>query len=92
MDLKQLNMFDAVPCRICGHMPVLQGGIHSKAGRLVCPNYKSKDIIHGNLSSDTNGIPMGFTKWCYNFWSETQANEEGIPTIVKEWNTIHNKI
>lgn len=84
-----MNLSDAVPCSICGSFPVLQGGEH--IGRLVCPNYKSKKIIHGNLSVDTHGIPMGFTKWCHYFWSEEQANEEGIPMIVKEWNMIHGK-
>ena len=89
--LNKISISDAVPCSICGCAPIIQGGTHSRCGRLVFHNYKSSEMIHGNLSSETNGIPMGFTKWCYYFWSETQANEEGIPTIVKDWNMIHNK-
>lgn len=65
MNLKKISISDAVRCSVCGKMPILQGGIHSRFGRLVCPNYKSKEIIHGNLDSKTNGIPIEFTNWCY---------------------------
>ena len=37
-----------VPCSVCGEYPFMQGGLHSHAARLVCPNYKNKEIQHGN--------------------------------------------
>lgn len=82
-----ITLNDAVPCSICGKKPILQGG--KQHGRLVCPNYKEKEIQHGNLNSDTNGLAMGFTNWCIYFWNENQRNNIGIPTVVKEWNSIH---
>lgn len=82
-----LTLQDAVLCKVCGSKPILSGG--TRSGRLVCPNYKSKEIQHGNLNSDTNGIPMGFTNWCNYFWTEEQRMNEGIPIIVEEWNSIH---
>lgn len=84
-----LTLQDTVPCKICGKLPVLQGGTHSHCGRLVCPDYKSDKIQHGNLDVNTKGIPIGFTNWCYIFWTKEQMENEGIPTIVKEWNSIH---
>lgn len=50
---------------------------------------KVKKIQHGNLNSDTNGIPMGFTNWYHYFWNEEQMINEGIPMVVNEWNSIH---
>ena len=82
-----LTLEDAIPCSICGSKPVLAGG--TRTGRLRCPNYKSKDVQHGNLNSDTNGITMGFTHWCNLFWSSEQSESKGIPTVVEEWNYIH---
>ena len=82
-----LPLDDVIPCRICGSKPILSGPEHTK--RLKCPNYKSKEIKHGNLSADRNELTMGFTNWCNFFWNEVQEKTEGIPTIVKEWNTIH---
>lgn len=85
-----LTLEDAIPCSICGCKPILSGGdIISHTGRLKCPNYKSTEIKHGNMNSDRNGITMGFTNWCDLFWTKEQAETEGIPTIVKEWNYIH---
>lgn len=77
-----------VPCSVCGEYPILQGGKES-AGRLVCPNYKSTKIQHGNLSVDTKGIPRGFTPWCHYFWNEEQGIKIGMPTIIEQWNNIH---
>lgn len=77
---------DAVPCSVCGKMPILQGG--RRAGRLACPNYRN-DIVPGHGNLGTNGLPMGFTEWSRRFWSEEQAEKEGIPAIVAEWNEIH---
>lgn len=77
---------DAVPCSVCGAKPILSGGWRS--GRLKCPNYKSKEILHGNLNCSRNGLVMGFTNWCNYFWNEEQIKNEGIPTIVEEWNYI----
>lgn len=85
---KILTINDTVPCSICGKLPILQGG--NRSGRLVCPNYKNKKIQHGNLNSDTKGIPMGFTNWCYYFWTDEQTKNQGIPAVVKEWNKIHS--
>lgn len=82
-----LTLEDTIPCSICGCKPILSGGERSR--RLKCQNYKSNEIKHGNLNSDRNGITMGFTNWCNLFWNEKQAETEGIPTIVKEWNYIH---
>ena len=31
---------------------------------------------------------MGFTHHCEYFWNENQAKNDGIPTIVMEWNYI----
>lgn len=31
---------------------------------------------------------MGFTNWCYSFWTEEQTTENAIPLLVKEWNYI----
>lgn len=76
-----------VPCSICGSYPIKQGGHHA---RLVCPNYKNKDIKHGNMSSDTKGLAMGFTNWNYNFWADNQA-EKSMNELIIEWNTIHKK-
>lgn len=80
-----LTIQDAVPCSICGELPIFQGG--TRSGRLVCPNYKSNKILHGNLSR--KNLPMGFTEWNHYFWSEEQSRNEGIPIAVKEWNSIH---
>lgn len=33
---------------------------------------------------------MGFTNCCDYFWNEDQIKNEGIPTIVAEWNLIQN--
>lgn len=82
-----LTLEDAVPCSICGCKPIFSRGTHS--GRLKCPNYKSNKMKHGTLSSDTNQLTMGFTNWCYLFWNKEQSEMDGIPTIVKEWNYIH---
>lgn len=89
-----MTLEDAIPCSICGCKPVLSGG--ERSGRLKCPNYKKRVYVngksmpsHGNMNSDSNGITMGFTHWCNLFWSKEQAETEGIPTIVKEWNCIH---
>ena len=76
-----------VPCSICGEYPILEG---SRSARLVCPNYKSEKIQHGNLCVDTKGIPMGFTKRNYNFWTEEQKIQT-VKELVKEWNNIHMK-
>lgn len=81
-----------VPCSICGEYPILQGGREQHHGRLVCPNYKNTKIQHGNLSVDTNGITMGFTRWHYeNWWTEEQIKNKGIPLLVEAWNKIHTK-
>ena len=81
-----------VPCSVCGEYPFMQGGIHSHAARLVCPNYKNKEIQHGNLSYETRGIPMGFTKWFRdNWWTEEQIETKGLNELVDAWNRIHNK-
>lgn len=84
-----ITLKDAVPCCVCGSLPRLDGSAKSQSGRLVCPNYKSKKIQHGNLNLDTNGIPMGFTNWYHYFWNEEQMINEGIPMVVNEWNSIH---
>ena len=84
-----LTLEDAIPCSICGCKPILSHGIISRVNRLKCPNYKRKEIKHGNLSSDRNGLTVGFTNWNHLFWNEKQAETEGIPAIVKEWNYIH---
>lgn len=81
-----LKLEDAIPCSVCGAKPVLSGGWRS--GRLKCPNYKSKTILHGNLNTERNGLVMGFTHHCDYFWNENQAKNDGIPTIVMEWNYI----
>lgn len=78
-----------IPCSICGEYPIMQGGLSSHFARLVCPNYKSKTIQHGNLSSDTNGIKMGFTEWNNIFWTEEQA-KKSTKELVNEWNKIHS--
>lgn len=88
IDIKKYNVY---PCSICGKYPILQGGIQSHAGRLVCPNYKSEKIKHGNLSYDTVGLPRGFTKWHFDdWWTEDQIVNQGIPKLVNTWNTIHS--
>lgn len=82
----------AIPCSVCGEYPVLQGGLHSHAGRLVCPNYKSEKIQHGNLDVQTKGIPMGFTKWHFeDWWTEEQIQTRGLPKLVSAWNKLHTK-
>ena len=87
--IDKYNIEGTVPCSVCGEKPILQGG--HEHGRLVCPNYKNPKIQHGNLSFDTKGIPRGFTPWCHYFWNEEQAEKIGLPTVVEQWNTIHNK-
>ena len=85
-----LTINDALPCSICGAKPFFTGGdvqFHT-AGRIRCPNYKSREILHGNLNSNRNGLTMGFTNWCYSFWTEEQTTENAIPLLVKEWNYI----
>lgn len=82
-----LTLLDVVPCSICSSRPILSGG--QRSGRLICPNYKSEKIKHGNFNSNRNGITMGFTHWCHLFWSEEQSKIEGIPAVVREWNYIH---
>lgn len=84
--INEMLKLKVVPCSICGELPIICGG--DRSGRLKCPNYKSKEILHGNLSSDTNGLTMGFTNWCNYFWSDEQIVNEGIPRIVAEWNYI----
>lgn len=68
-----ITLQDAVPCSICGCKPILSVG--ERSGRLRCLNYKSKEIQHGNLHTDTNGITMGFMHWCYLFWNEKQREK-----------------
>lgn len=80
-----------VPCLICGKYPDLQGDVRQHAARLVCPNYDSKKIQHGNLNSNTKGLAMGFTKWNHIFWTEEQAIE-ATKDLVFEWNKLHTKI
>lgn len=83
-----LTLDDAVPCSICEAKPILSG--EWRSGRLKCPNYKSEKILHGNLNCERNGLVMGFTNCCDYFWNEDQIKNEGIPTIVAEWNLIQN--
>ena len=45
--------------------------------------------IKGFFMTINRKITMGFTNWCDLFWTKEQAETEGIPTIVKEWNQIH---
>ena len=81
-----------VPCSICGEYPILQGGLQSNSARLVCPNYKSERIQHGNLNVDTKGIPRGFTPWHHDYWwNEEQIKSKGIHLLVEVWNKIHTK-
>lgn len=81
---------DAAPCCVCGEYPIVQGGLQSHAGRLVCPNYKNDKFQHGNLSYETRGIPMGFTKWFRdNWWTEEQIETQGLNELVDAWNRIH---
>lgn len=87
----KLTLEDAIPCSVCGAIPKLQGG--NRSGRIVCPNYRNErwsKIQHGNLSVDTVGITMGFSHWCYLFWTKAQGENEGIPVIVKDWNYIQS--
>lgn len=85
---RPLDNYDGVaPCCICGALPVLRGG--DRVGRLECPNHKSDTMIHGDCSYERNGIPMGFTKTRYLFWSPEQTKREGIPTAIEDWNKIH---
>lgn len=79
---------EAVPCSICGKRPIMHGGIKSHEARLVCPNYRSEEIQHGNLNIRTKGIARGFTDWNHMFWTEEQA-KESTKELVKEWNEIH---
>lgn len=79
-----------VPCSICGEYPILQGGVRTHLARLVCPNYKDKEILHGNLDSNTKGLAMGFTKRNHIFWTEEQAIKS-TKDLVLEWNKIHSK-
>ena len=79
---------NAVPCSICGEFPIMQGGVYVHEARLVCPNYKDNKIQHGNLSVDTQSIPMGFTEWNHIFWTKAQAIES-TKTLVEDWNKIH---
>lgn len=88
--LRNLKEFGAIPCSICGEYPIIQGNIGYGGCRLVCPNYKSKESVHGSLSADTNGIVMGFTGWNYHFCSLEMAEREGVPELVSEWNDIHH--
>lgn len=79
-----------VPCAVCGAYPILQGGLGSHAARLVCPNYKNESVQHGNLSYETQGIPMGFTNWFRdNWWTEEQVETRGLSELVEAWNKIH---
>ena len=82
----------AAPCSICGELPILQGGVASHRARLVCPNYKSDTMPHGNLGHDTQHLPRGFTSWhCEDWWTEEQAEKNGISKLVEVWNKIHQK-
>ena len=85
-EIDKIVKLKVVPCSICGELPIVSGG--DRFGRLKCPNYKSEKILHGNLGSDSNGLTMGFTSWCYYFWSDEQIINEGIPRIIAEWNYI----
>ena len=86
----KLEIKNAVPCSICGEYPILQGGIYEHHARLVCPNYKSTTIPHGNYSHDTQHLPRGFTSWhCEDWWTEEQAVTLGITKLVNVWNIIH---
>ena len=78
------------PCAVCGAYPIIQGGLQSHAARLVCPNYKDAKVQHGNLSCETKGIPMGFTKWFRdNWWTEEQVETKGLNELVEAWNRVH---
>ena len=84
----------AIPCSICGELPVLQGGYgHAQhSARLVCPNYKNNDIPHGNCSCETNHLPRGFTPWHFeDWWTKEQAETMGMPKLVNIWNIIHSR-
>lgn len=87
-----LKIEGAVPCSICGEHPILQGGVASHRARLVCPNYKSETMPHGNLSCETQHLPRGFTSWqCEDWWTEDQAKNNGVAKLVNVWNQIHQK-
>lgn len=83
----------AIPCSICGELPILQGGYgpQQHTARLACPNYKNPDIPHGNCSYDTRHLPRGFTPWhCEDWWTKEQAETTGIIKLVDIWNTLHS--
>lgn len=84
----------AIPCSICGELPILQGGYghQQHTARLACPNYKNPDIPHGDCSYDTRHLPRGFTPWHWDdWWTKEQAEEKGMPKLVNVWNIIHSK-
>lgn len=84
----------AIPCSICGELPVLQGGYGhvQHTARLACPNYKNPNIPHGNCSCETNHLPRGFTPWhCEDWWTKEQAENYGMPKLVNIWNIIHSR-
>lgn len=83
-------LYGAVKCSVCGEYPIMQGGVYSHKARLVCPNYKSDKIQHGNINVNTQGIPMGFTEWNYIFATEEQA-KNSTKDLIEEWNDIHSK-
>ena len=84
----------AVPCSICGEMPILQGGYGESqhAARLACPNYKNSKIPHGNCSPELGHLPRGFTSWHHeDWWTKEQAETMGMPKLVNVWNIIHTR-
>lgn len=90
--MRNIDGAGAVPCAVCGELPVLVGGVGQHSARLECPNYKSEIVIHGRLCPETKGIPMGFTKWHFDdWWTKKQAKEKGLPILVEEWNRIHSR-
>lgn len=90
----KIDIAGAIPCSICGSLPVLQGGYGESQhhARLVCPNYKSSNIPHGNCSPDTNHLSRGFTPWhCEDWWTKEQAEKCGMPKLINVWNIIHSR-
>ena len=89
----KIEIKGVAPCSVCGEYPKVQGGLESHRARLVCPNYNNPNIQHGNLSYETRGIPMGFTKWFNdNWWTEEQVKTKGIFELVEAWNKIHKGV
>ena len=76
----KIEIKGAVPCSICGELPILQGGYghQQHTARLACPNYKKH--------------ARGFTPWhCDDWWTKEQAEEKGMPKLVNIWNIMHSK-